>query len=152
MRDMCIGQQPVVVADAGDAAAGGRATVDGDEFTHDIAVPDHQLGALALVFLVLRIAADRGVTDEVIVTSDAGRNRVLQWPYHATIANLHIGADDGDCTTRTPHQPRARIDEARDDQFVAAGHAQLRSSAPTLLPTRLRAVHAGNPFVRAPCS
>ena len=60
VRDVHVGQHPVVVADAGDAAAVAGAAVDGDELADRVAVADHQFGALAGVLLVLRIAADRG--------------------------------------------------------------------------------------------
>ena len=60
VRDVHVGQQPVVVADAGDAAAVAGAAVDGDEFADQVAVADDQLGALAGELLVLRRAAERG--------------------------------------------------------------------------------------------
>ena len=75
VRDMRVGQQPVVVADAGDAAAVAGATVDGDEFADQVAVADDQFGAFAVEFLVLRVAADRGMTEDAVVAADARAGR-----------------------------------------------------------------------------
>src|SRR5690606_32807453 len=71
--DVHVGQQPVVVADAGDAATVAGAAVDGGEFADDVAVADHQFGVLALELLVLRVAADRGRAVDAVVAPDPGR-------------------------------------------------------------------------------
>ena len=56
--DVGVGHQQVVAADAGDQAAALGAAVDGDELADAVAVADAGLGALALVFQVLRGDAD----------------------------------------------------------------------------------------------
>src|SRR5688572_23041072 len=73
VRHVGVGQQPVVVADAGDAAAAAGAAVYGGELAEQVAVTDVQFDALALVLLVLRFAADRAMADEAVVAADAGR-------------------------------------------------------------------------------
>ena len=58
VRDVRVGHEQVVAADGGEQAAALRAAVDGDEFADAVAVADAGLGALALVFQVLRGDAD----------------------------------------------------------------------------------------------
>src|SRR5690606_8482941 len=71
--DVHVGQQPVVVADAGAAAAVARAAVDGAELADDVAVADLELGVLAGELLVLRVAADGHVRVDAVVAADPGR-------------------------------------------------------------------------------
>src|SRR3546814_7838348 len=68
-----MGQRPVVVVDAGRAAATAGAAVDGGELADHVAVADLQRDAFAAVLLVLRVAADRGVAVDAVVAADAGR-------------------------------------------------------------------------------
>src|SRR5690606_10456145 len=75
------------------------AAVDGGELADHVAVADLQAHRLAAEFLVLRLAADRGVAVDVVVAADAGR------PEHAAVradararADLDAGADDREGT------------------------------------------------------
>ena len=95
--DVGVGQHPVVVADAGDAAAAAGAAVDGDELAEQVVLADFQLGAFAGVLLVLRVAADGGVADEAVALADAGRSGDGSMRADvATIADAHDRADQGE--------------------------------------------------------
>src|SRR5690606_11626439 len=90
-------QQPVVVADAGDAAAAAGAAVDGDELAEHVAVADHQFGALAGELLVLRLAADGHVADEAVLAADAGRAAEAAVRADlAAVTDLHVRPDHGE--------------------------------------------------------
>ena len=94
VRDVRVGQDPVVVADAGDAAAVAGAAVDGDELADAVAVADDEFGALAVELLVLRIAADRGVAGDAVVAADAGRAvDAAVRADRGAVADLDVGAD-----------------------------------------------------------
>jgi hypothetical protein len=67
VRDVHVGHDPVVVADAGDAAAVRGAAVEGDELADRVAVADDQFGRLAVELLVLRIATEGGARIDVIL-------------------------------------------------------------------------------------
>src|SRR5690606_29903934 len=95
--DVAVGQQPVVVAHAGDAAAVAGAAVDGDELAEHVAVADHQLGALAGELLVLRLAADGAVADEAVAAADPGRaGEAAVRADLAAVADLDLRADHGE--------------------------------------------------------
>src|SRR3546814_5864650 len=70
--DMHVRHDPVVVADAGNPHILGRSRIDGDIFTHGIAVADFQARGFAGVFFVLRDAADGAKTVERIVFAYGG--------------------------------------------------------------------------------
>src|SRR5690606_6582829 len=94
--DVAVGQQPVVVADAGDAAAAAGAAVDGDELAEHVAVADHQLGALAGELLVLRFAADRAMADEAVLAADpGGPGEAAVRADLAAVADFDLRADHG---------------------------------------------------------
>ncbi len=59
VRHVNVGHEHVAIANPGDAAAAGRAAVDGDELPEDIPGADHQLGRLAAELQVLRHEPDR---------------------------------------------------------------------------------------------
>src|SRR3546814_7820591 len=65
--DMHVRHDPVVVADAGNPHILGRSRLDGDIFTHGLAVAAFQARGFAGVFFVLRDAADGAKTVERIV-------------------------------------------------------------------------------------
>jgi len=96
--DMHVGEQPVVIADAGHAAATAGAAIDGDKFADGVAVADDELRALAREFLVLRLAANRGMAEDAVVFADAGRavDAAMRADVRAC-ANLDFGADDAEC-------------------------------------------------------
>src|SRR5690606_25239905 len=71
--DMRVGQQPVVAADAGDPAAFAGAAIERHELADQVAVANLERDALAAVLLVLWIAADRGVSDDAVLATDARR-------------------------------------------------------------------------------
>ena len=154
--DVRVGHDPVVVADAGGAAAFAGAAVDGDEFVEGIAVADHQLAALAPVFLVLRVAADRGVGMDVVVAPDPGRpldQGVRADP--AARSDLDFGGDDRERSDAdVVGKPRARIDDrARMDIGANRAHrvvsAHISSQVAASLPsTTARAVNSPMPRSR----
>src|SRR6201991_1195642 len=94
VRDMHVGQEPVVVADTRDTAAVTGATVDRDELTDEIAIADDDFGALALPFLVLRRTTDGRELRDAVVASDHGRTL----DHHVrtdgrALADDHVGTD-----------------------------------------------------------
>src|SRR5690606_23360811 len=113
VRDMRIGEEPVVVADAGAAAAVAGAAVDGGELADDVAVADLEPDALAAVLLVLRLAADRGMAVEMVVAADAGGAVDAAMRADAgAVADLDIGTDVGEGADRNAiTQPRGGIDD-----------------------------------------
>src|SRR5690606_7183678 len=130
MGDVGVGQQPVVVADAGAATAGTGTTVDRDELADGVAVADGQFDPLAAVLLVLRVAAERGVAEDAVVASDAGRAvDAAVRPHHRAVADLHFGADVAEGThAHAGSQPGTRLDDgARMDDGLA--HTSLTTSA-----------------------
>ena len=73
VRDVHVGHDPVVVADARRAAALAGAAVDGDELADHVAIADDEFAVLAAEFLVLRDRADRGELEDAVVAADARR-------------------------------------------------------------------------------
>jgi hypothetical protein len=72
VRDVGVGHQQVVVADAGHAAAARRAAMDGHELADHVAVADHHPRRLAAELQVLRHQADRGHREDFVVVADLG--------------------------------------------------------------------------------
>src|SRR5690606_794533 len=145
VRDVGVGQQPVVIADPGRAAAARGPAVDGDEFAHGVARADHQLDRLPRVLLVLRLTADRRVPDDAVVGADPGRamDRAMR-------ADLGVGADfdiRAD-VAEGPHpdtvgQPCAGLDD-RTGMDDRAAHGLATTSA-----HRMSAQAACSPSTRA---
>src|SRR5690606_7702800 len=111
--DVHVGHDPVVVADAGGAAAVAGAAADGGELEDGVAVADHQLAAFAAELLVLRIIAKGGVRVHDIVAADAGRagDHAVRADAAAG-ADLDVGADHGErADADVPGQPRLRVDD-----------------------------------------
>src|SRR5690606_29510480 len=131
--DVAVGEDPVAVAQPGNAAAVAGAAVDGDEFADRIAVADLQLHALAAVFLVLRLAADRGVAVEDVVAADPGRpfDRAMRADA-GVVADFHFRADHRiGANLHARAEARARVNDGsrmdrgpghRVQSFVAAAH------------------------------
>ena len=72
VRQVHIGHQPVVVADAGHASVPGGTDVEGAELAHGVAVADHQLTGLTGIFFVLRNRAERVELEDAVVPADRG--------------------------------------------------------------------------------
>ena len=88
VRDVHVGHDPVVVAQARDAGVLHGAGVDGDVLADGVAVADLQPRGLAGVLLVLRRGADAGEREEAVVPPDGGVA-----VDHAVRADLAAGAD-----------------------------------------------------------
>ena len=101
VRDVGVGHDPVVVADARDAALScTRADVEGAELADGVAVADHQLAGLAGVLLVLRHAP-----------SEPNWKIRLSRPMVVWPSITHVRADRGagaDLHVRADHACRAR--------------------------------------------
>ena len=96
VRDMHVGHDPVVVADARDAGILHRAGIEGAEFAYRVVVADLQARRLAGVFLVLRDCAHRTELEDAICLADAGVPLDDDMrPDHRPGADLHMLAYDG---------------------------------------------------------
>lgn len=69
VRDVHVGHDPVVVADAGNATFLGGTPINGAEFAKGIAVANFQFRWLAAVLFVLRILADRCELKDAVVAA-----------------------------------------------------------------------------------
>jgi hypothetical protein len=97
VRNMDIGHDPVIIPEAGDAAALHCAPIEGAVLANGIAIPYLQsgLGAFALIFLILRIIANGTKLRDPIVPADLGwaiDHRMRADP--GIITDLDIRADD----------------------------------------------------------
>src|SRR5690606_7859713 len=72
MRNMHIGHDPVVVAQASHAHVLRRPRIDGDVLAYGVAVADLEPGGFVAVFLVLGNAADGAETIEIVVCTYRG--------------------------------------------------------------------------------
>src|SRR5690606_9677667 len=72
MRNMHIGHDPVVVAQASHAHVLRRPPIDGDVIAYGVAVADLEPGGFVAVFLVLGNAADGAETIEIVVCTYRG--------------------------------------------------------------------------------
>ena len=70
MRDVGVGHDEVVAAEASQASAFDGAAIDGDEFADDVVVPDFKARGLAVVADILRREADGRKRKEVIMRPD----------------------------------------------------------------------------------
>src|SRR3954469_4600725 len=70
--DVSVGHEQAVAPHPGDAAALGRAAVDGAELPEDVAVADLQPDVLALELQVLGIETDGGLGIDAVLAADAG--------------------------------------------------------------------------------
>ena len=67
VRDVRVGHEQIVIADARHALIADGAAVDGAELADHVAIADLQARRLAGVFLVLRRLADRGELEDLVV-------------------------------------------------------------------------------------
>src|SRR5690606_36237315 len=136
---MHIGHQPVVVADAGQAAAVFGAAVERDEFADDIAVADFEARGLVMEFLVLRHGTERGELPDAVVLADPR----VAFDDHmradaGAVADFNIGADDAvgtDADVRA--DPCAGIDECGGMDHHSLRSAQSNSASATTSPSTL---------------
>src|SRR5712692_1430416 len=149
--DVRIGHEEIVAADAGDAAALPGAAADGDELAEDVRIAGRELGALAAILQVLRVAADRakGMED---VPAPKPRRAVhgsvrMQ---HAIFAQLDLVAHDGvraDAHARP--QPDTRRNNGAGIDFAHCGsHWPPAGSRSTILHIRVASA-ASSPFTEA---
>src|SRR5690242_1821140 len=137
VRDVHVGQQPVVVTDAGDTATLAGAAVDRDELADQVAIADHQFGALAGKLLVLRGTTDRGELADPVVAADPGGT--LDYHVradHGALADLHVRTDhavgaNGDVRA----DDRARIDLRGGVDHLSDLAAHISSQLATSLPS-----------------
>ena len=96
VRDVAVRHDPVVVADRRDALVLDRAAIERAVLADRVAVADDEPRPLAGVLLVLRIVADRGELEDVVVGADDGRALDDDVRLDARAArDLDVGADDG---------------------------------------------------------
>ena len=90
-----VGHEIAIAANGRDPFIFLGATIDGDAFTKNVCVPDHDLGRRTLVGKVLRFATDHTARKETIVATDGGMtgqgNAVFQ---SRAAANTDVGAND----------------------------------------------------------
>ena len=65
-----VGQEQVVAADNRLTAAALGATVQGNEFTHHVAIPQPQERLLTMEFEILRLGSDRRKLENSVVLAD----------------------------------------------------------------------------------
>ena len=97
VRDVRVGHDEIVAADARDVAAFVRAAVGGGKFAEFIGVAHFEPGALAVIGEVLRIAADGGERIKMVVAAKSRRaahHRVVI--DNAAVAEFHFVADNGE--------------------------------------------------------
>ncbi len=142
VRDVHVRHDPVVVADRRDAQVLNRTAIDRAGFADRVAVADHEPRAFSGVLLVLRIVADRGELEDVIVGADHGR------PFDhdvrldaAAAANLDVLADDrvGADLRAVVDASAARNDGASVDHDLGPSASSRSASATTLPSTSARA-------------
>ena len=105
VRDMHVGHDPVVVADAGHARVLYGSGVERTVFADGVAVADGQFGRLAAVFFVLRLFAERTELEYPVAATDprpTGNHHMRADP--GVVADFDVLADDG---IRSPTPSRA---------------------------------------------
>src|SRR5688572_28793532 len=137
VRDVTVGHDPVVAADRRHAGILDRAAIQRAVLADRVAVADDELRALAVVLLVLRIVADRGELEDVVVDADDGRTFDDGMRLDASAAaDLDVGSDDrvrADVDARV--DLRGRIDDgSRIDQDLGPSAMRICASA-TALPS-----------------
>ena len=98
VRDVRARHEEVVRPDRRHASSPRSAAVDRDELAERIVVADPQLGSLLVKFEVLRLGADRALSEESVVRSNHGRtfnSRVR--PDLRSRSDCHFRADDAVC-------------------------------------------------------
>src|SRR5688500_813391 len=102
MGDVRVGHEQILVADGRLAPAAGRAAVDGDEFSEDVALTDDQPRVLAAVLEVLGWETDRGegkelgaITNRGVAVDDRRRADPAIAAEDHLRSDHRVGADDG---------------------------------------------------------
>jgi hypothetical protein len=133
VRQMHIGHDPVVVAQASDAGILRRAAIEGAELADRVAVADLEPGRLAGILLVLRGFTDRAELEDAIVAADAGMSGQHHMRTdHSAIANLDMLAHDRIRADHdaTPKSRRGMDDGCRMNAHCGVGRtAQIRSAS-----------------------
>src|SRR5271157_5595541 len=93
--NMRVGHDEDLAADAGDAAALGRAAGDGDVLTDDVVVADFKPRGFAAIRDVLRVHAQRGEGINLVVAAEAAGPAYHNVGYElAVLAQLDAGVHD----------------------------------------------------------
>jgi hypothetical protein len=108
MGDMDIGHDPVIVTETGNPPSLHGASINGTVLTNGIAIPYLEAGlcAFTLIFLILRIIADRTKLIDLILPANSGR-----------ATDHHLGTDPGalpDLDIRSNERPRTYTDPSAD--------------------------------------
>ena len=95
VREVDIGHDPVVVADAGDGTATGRADIEGAKLADGVVVAHDELAGFPRVLFILRNRADRVELKNAVVLAYAGvaLNHAMR-AHAAACAYAHMRADD----------------------------------------------------------
>ena len=139
VRNVGIGHQQRRVADGGDAAATGRAPVDGDELPEGVAVADLEEGLLAGVLQILGSGADGTMALEAVSRPDGGP------PGDPTVGTDETVAADDDVTVdddvRFDHHAVSELGPRIDD----CGWVNLRCHHCSIIADIMSASHATSP-------
>ena len=119
MRDVRVGHEEIVVADLGDSSTAGRAAMDRDELSNDVAAADLEPRQLAAELQVLRDQADGGHRENLVFVADLGEAvddrggaDVAVAPDPHVLADDHVRPDPGSGTDASARMhDRRRIDE-----------------------------------------
>jgi len=96
VANMHIGHQQVVITDGGFAAILHGAPVNGDPFTDNVVITDHQSRGLAFVFQIGSVLPHGGELVDVVVLADAGGALDHHMGgNHCSRADFDIGPDNG---------------------------------------------------------
>ncbi|EAU64901.1 hypothetical protein STIAU_5450 [Stigmatella aurantiaca DW4/3-1] len=98
MRHVAVAHEEVAVADAGDAAATGRADVQRGELANLVLVTEDEFGVLALVLQILGGTAQGGELEHPVARAE--RRAALDdsvRPHARLRTNLHLGSNDREC-------------------------------------------------------
>ena len=100
MRDVGVGHDERVIADASEASAFGRAAIDGDKFADSVVVADFEARGFVFVAQVLRGESDGGEREEAIAGADFCRafdddvrDELAGFAEFDVRANSTVGAD-----------------------------------------------------------
>ena len=152
VRDVHVGHDPVVVAQARDAGVLHGAGVDGHELADRVAVADLQAGGFAGVLLVLRRPADRRELKDAVALAD-GRvaldhavrtDRAARADAHVR-ADHRIGADAHRLVAARPWDRRSRWRGSAswqrcDGDQSTLRNVHIRSASTTVSPSTLARV------------
>jgi len=139
MGHVAVRHEEVAVADASDAAAGGRAPVHGGEFPDGVVIPDEEPGLFPLELQVLgNLPQDRELEDAA-AAADAGKI-----PDNHMGADLGVGSDGDpalDDAVRAHAHLRAQLGRGIHDgggMDLCLAHASSRPTAAIISPSITR--------------